>query len=154
MVSLFTCQFIVLDKSQTEFAMKYFEASPGLTRWDCIRMTFSVIIFSIMLPLADIIFDIKTIVRLIWAGHPIFASLFLGFYYKPKKSNKLTIKTLFIGPFLANYFFSFLNWYRFETSNSTLIWALLNLYPVYGKYVSSTLDHEHEYWITCKVNLF
>ena len=37
------------------------------------------------------------------------------------------------GPFLANFIFSFINWYRLENSNKSLIWALLNLYPIYGK---------------------
>ena len=40
-----------------------------------------------------------------------------------------------LGPFLANYFISFLNWYRFEKSNKTLVWALFNLYPIYGRYL-------------------
>ena len=59
--------------------MEYFEASPSLTRRECIKMASPVIIFSIMLPLLDIITDLKNIIRLFWSGNPIFASLFLGF---------------------------------------------------------------------------
>ena len=59
--------------------LKYFEASSSLTRWECVKMIAPVVIFSIVLPLVDIITDLRTIILLYLSGHPIFASMFLGF---------------------------------------------------------------------------
>ena len=60
--------------------MKYFEAHPSLTRGECVKMAAPVVIFSIVLPFADIITDLRTIIRLYLSGNPIFASMFLGYY--------------------------------------------------------------------------
>ena len=116
--------------------MKYFESSPSLTRWDCVEIAAPVVISSIVLPLVDIITDLRTIIRLFSSGYPIFAFLFLGYYFLNKaETNTNTFDNK--GPFIANYIFSFINWYRFENCNKSLIWALFNLYPIYGKFLET-----------------
>ena len=116
--------------------MKYFEAHPSLTRGECVKMAAPVVLFSMVLPFVDIITDLITIIQLYSSGNPIFASLFLGCNFQSKPEiNTFDIK----GPFLANYFFSFINWYRFEKSNESLFWALLNLYPIYGKFLENCI---------------
>ena len=127
-------QIFVHHKTELNIIMKYFEASPSLTTWECIKMAAPVVIFSIVLPFVDIITDLRTIILLYLSGNPIFATLFLGHYFLNKQ--KIQKNTYDItGPFLANYLFSFIHWYRFEKSNISLIWALLNLYPIYGWYM-------------------
>ena len=65
--------------------MKYFEVSPTLSKWETVKMCGPLVVFSIALPLVDIITDIRTIVRLYILGNTFFASMFLGLGFLNKQ---------------------------------------------------------------------
>ena len=65
--------------------MKYFQVSPTLTKWEVVKMTGPVIVFSIVLPLVDIVTDIRSITKLYTLGNSVFASMFLGLGFMDKR---------------------------------------------------------------------
>ena len=65
--------------------MKYLEVSPTLSKWEAVKMSGPLVVFSIALPLVDIITDLRTIVRLYILGNTFFASMFLGLGFLNKQ---------------------------------------------------------------------
>ena len=120
---------------------------PSLTRWEEVKMVGPVVVFSIILPFTDIVTDLQLIIKLFSHGHVNYASMLLG---KNSPKNPLILFIIFLKsflsvPFLANYFVSFLTWYRLEKNKKRIrfLIPLLNLYPIYGKYQTwFCLNHE------------
>ena len=75
------------------------------------------ILINILLPMFDVFSDARLIILLFLGSDPNFALMLLV-------------------PFLLNYIVSFITWWRNDTNKKiSFIFALLNLYAPYGKFV-------------------
>ena len=81
------------------------------------------LVLSIALPTLDTVTDINLVIKLyrgaedvkgVWTNHPKMA-------------------TAMLNPFLLNYIVCFITFLRKEKNKKTIIFALLNIYPQFGK---------------------
>ena len=91
-----------------------------MTRWVFMKTITPMLIFSIFLPLVDIITDMRMIITFYLNGHPNYA-------------------TMLLMPFCLNYIISFFKWYEWEPSKlrkKTFIYPLLNVFEIFGLYAN------------------
>ena len=89
-----------------------------MTRWVFMKTITPMLLFSILLPLVDIITDMRMIITFYLNDHPNYA-------------------TMLLMPFCLNYIISFVKWYEWEPSKlrkRTFIYPLLNVFEIYGLY--------------------
>ena len=91
-----------------------------MTRWVFMKTITPMLIFSIFLPLVDIVTDMRMIITFYIIGHPNYA-------------------TMLLMPFCLNYIISFVKWYEWEPSKlrkKTFIYPLLNVFEIFGLYAN------------------
>ena len=82
------------------------------------------LVLNIALPTLDIVTDINLVYKLYWGAEDD-----NGFWSKHPK-----MATAMLTPFLLNYFVCFITFLRKEKNKEfTFIFALLNIYPQFGK---------------------
>ena len=87
-----------------------------MTRWVFVKTISPLLLFSILLPLVDIITDMRMIITFYIMDHPKYA-------------------TMLLIPYCLNYIISFVKWYEWEPVNLrkwTFIYPLFNIFEIYG----------------------